>query len=173
MTQHWPYGEMGMAMQNPYWIINRNMFNNDRDRYMANAGLKYKVFDWMDISGRVRIDNANTRHTKKLYASTDAKFAQSKGYYGDRKDVDKQLYADFLVNINKRFNDFDLTANVGASIQDVSMDYVGAEGQLSMIPNFFTLHNVDLGQIIRASNRMVGKNKPNRYLPVRNWDGKA
>ena len=47
MTQHWPYGEMGMAMQNPYWIINRNMFNNDRDRYMANAGLKYKVFDWM------------------------------------------------------------------------------------------------------------------------------
>lgn len=145
MTQHWPYGEMGMAMQNPYWIINRNMFNNDRDRYMANAGLKYKVFDWMDISGRVRIDNANTRHTKKLYASTDAKFAQNKGYYGDRKDVDKQLYADFLVNINKRFNDFDLTANVGASIQDVSMDYVGAEGQLSMIPNFFTLHNVDLG----------------------------
>lgn len=66
MTQHWPYGEMGMAMQNPYWIINRNMFNNDRDRYMANAGLKYKVFDWMDISGRVRIDNANTRHTKNF-----------------------------------------------------------------------------------------------------------
>ena len=25
------------------------------------------------------------------------------------------------------------------------MDYVGAEGQLSMIPNLFTLHNVDLG----------------------------
>lgn len=31
---------------------------------MANAGLKYKIFDWLDISGRVRIDNAITRHTK-------------------------------------------------------------------------------------------------------------
>lgn len=144
MTQYWSYGEQGMAMQNPYWVTERNMFNNNRDRYMANAGLKYKVFDWMDVSGRVRIDNAITRHTKKLYASTDAKYAQSKGYYGDYTDIDKQIYADLLVNINKRFNDFDLTANLGASIQDLSFERNGAEGQISMIPNFFTLHNVDL-----------------------------
>lgn len=144
MTQYWPYGEMGMTMQNPYWITERNMFNNDRDRYMANAGLKYKVFDWLDISGRVRIDNAITRHTKKLYAGTDAKLSQSKGYYGDKTDIDRQTYADVLMNINKRFNDFDLTANIGASIQDIRFERNGAEGQLSMIPNFFTLHNVDL-----------------------------
>lgn len=144
MTQYWPYGEMGMTMQNPYWITERNMFNNDRDRYMANAGLKYKVFDWLDISGRVRIDNAVTRHTKKLYAGTDAKLSQSKGYYGDYTDIDKQTYADVLMNINKRFNEFDLTANIGASIQDIRYERNGAEGQLSMIPNFFTLHNVDL-----------------------------
>lgn len=144
MTQYWPYGEMGMTMQNPYWITERNMFNNDRDRYMANAGLKYKVFDWLDISGRVRIDNAITRHTKKLYAGTDAKLSQDKGYYGDKTDIDKQTYADVLMNINKRFNDFDLTANIGASIQDIRFERNGAEGQLSMIPNFFTLHNVDL-----------------------------
>lgn len=144
MTQYWSYGEMGLAMQNPYWITERNLFNNNRDRYMANVGLKYKVFDWMDVNGRVRIDNAITRHTKKLYASTDAKYAQSKGYYGDYSDVDKQVYADLLININKRFNEFDLTANIGASIQSISFERNGAEGQLSMIPNFFTLHNVDL-----------------------------
>lgn len=144
MTQYWPYGEMGMTMQNPYWITERNMFNNERDRYMANAGLKYKVFDWLDISGRVRIDNAITRHTKKLYAGTDAKLSQSKGYYGDYTDIDRQTYADVLMNINKRFNEFDLTANIGASIQDIRYERNGAEGQLSMIPNFFTLHNVDL-----------------------------
>lgn len=144
MTQYWPYGEMGMTMQNPYWITERNMFNNERDRYMANAGLKYKVFDWLDISGRVRIDNAITRHTKKLYAGTEAKLSQSKGYYGDYTDIDKQTYADVLMNINKRFNEFDLTANIGASIQDIRYERNGAEGQLSMIPNFFTLHNVDL-----------------------------
>lgn len=143
-TQYWPYGEMGLAMQNPYWVTQRNMFNNSRDRYMANAGLKYKVFDWMDISGRVRIDNAITRHTKKLYAGTEAKLSQTRGYYGDYTDIDKQIYADILVNINKRFKKFDLTANLGASLQELSSERNGAEGQLSMIPNFFTLHNVDL-----------------------------
>lgn len=151
MTQYWPYGEMGLSMQNPYWITERNLFNHDRDRYMANAGLKYKVLDWMDISGRVRIDNSITRQTKKLYASTDSKFAQNKGYYGDRKDIDKQVYADVLININKRFNEFDLIANLGASIQDIRYDCVGAEGQLSLIPNFFTLHNVDL----KANNSRI------------------
>lgn len=144
MTQYWPYGEMGMTMQNPYWITERNLTNNNRDRYMANAGLKYKVFDWLDISGRVRIDNAITRTTKKLYAGTEAKLSQDKGYYGDETKIDKQIYADVLMNINKRFNDFDLTANIGASIQDLSYERNGAQGQLSMIPNFFTLHNVDL-----------------------------
>lgn len=144
MTQYWSYGAMGMGMQNPYWTIERNLFNHNRDRYMANAGLKYKIFDWMDISGRVRIDQAITRYTKKLYAGTDAVYAESKGYYGDYTDIDKQTYADVLININKRFNEFDLTANVGASIQDIRFERNGAEGQLSMIPNFFTLHNVDL-----------------------------
>ena len=33
-TQYWPYGNQGLGMQNPYWIINRNMFNTDRDRYI-------------------------------------------------------------------------------------------------------------------------------------------
>ncbi len=141
MTQYWPYGEMGMGVQNPYWITQRNMFNNNRDRYMANAGLKYKVFDWLDISGRVRIDNAITRSTKKLYAGTDAKYAHNKGHYGDKTSSDKQIYADVLMNINKRFGEFDLTANLGSSIQSLSFDEMGLNGQL-VIPNFFTVHNL-------------------------------
>lgn len=144
MTQYWPYGEMGLSMQNPYWVTNRNIFKYDRDRYMLNAGLNYKIADWIDISGRFRMDNTNTRRTKKLYASTESKLSQSKGYYGDRKVVDKQFYGDLLININKRFNDFDIVGNIGASMQNLSKDEVGAEGQLSLIPNFFTLHNVDL-----------------------------
>lgn len=36
-TQYWPYKNQGLGMQNPYWIINRNMFNTDRDRYIYGA----------------------------------------------------------------------------------------------------------------------------------------
>ncbi|WP_195415103.1 SusC/RagA family TonB-linked outer membrane protein, partial [Bacteroides finegoldii] len=38
-TQYWPYGNQGLGMQNPYWIINRNMFNTDRDRYIISLSM--------------------------------------------------------------------------------------------------------------------------------------
>lgn len=144
MTQFWPYGNMGLGMQNPYWVINRNMFTTEKDRYMANAGLKYSVFDWLDVSGRVRMDNSVTTWDKKLYAGTDALYSESKGYYSSDKILEKQIYADLLVSINKHFNDFDLSANVGTSIHDSRSDSNGAKGQLNQIPNFFAFNNINL-----------------------------
>ncbi|RZK14397.1 MAG: SusC/RagA family TonB-linked outer membrane protein, partial [Flavobacterium sp.] len=40
-TQFWPYGDQGLSMQNPYWVTERNLFMNDKGRYMANGSLKY------------------------------------------------------------------------------------------------------------------------------------
>lgn len=42
-TQYWPYGNQGLGMQNPYWIINRNMFNTDRDRYIISLSMSASV----------------------------------------------------------------------------------------------------------------------------------
>ena len=70
-TQYWPYGNQGLGMQNPYWIINRNMFNTDRDRYIISLSMKWNITNWLNIIGRARIDNAYTDFERKLYASTD------------------------------------------------------------------------------------------------------
>lgn len=59
-TQYWPYGNQGLGMQNPYWIINRNMFNTDRDRYIISLSMKWNITNWLNIIGRARIDNAYT-----------------------------------------------------------------------------------------------------------------
>lgn len=68
-TQYWPYGNQGLGMQNPYWIINRNMFNTDRDRYIISLSMKWNITNWLNIIGRARIDNAYTDFERKLYAS--------------------------------------------------------------------------------------------------------
>ena len=78
-TQYWPYGNQGLGMQNPYWIINRNMFNTDRDRYIISLSMKWNITNWLNIIGRARIDNAYTDFERKLYASTDGLFAKSQG----------------------------------------------------------------------------------------------
>ena len=143
-TQYWPWGSQGYDMQNPYWIAYRNLMGTEKNRYMLNASLKMDITDWMNIVGRVRVDNTDSEYKKKLYAGTDELFSGEKGFYGQQKEDDKQLYADVLLNINKTFgSDYSLSANIGASISDASYDMQGYQGPLRDIPNFFAIYNID------------------------------
>ena len=113
-TQYWPYGNQGLGMQNPYWIINRNMFNTDRDRYIISLSMKWNITNWLNIIGRARIDNAYTDFERKLYASTDGLFAKSQGNYMNQEDKNTSTYLDFLVNVDKKFGEnYHLLVNLG------------------------------------------------------------
>ena len=59
-TMFWPQGEGDLRMQNPYWIAYRNLRLNQKKRYMLSAQLSYDITDWLNIAGRVRIDNSHT-----------------------------------------------------------------------------------------------------------------
>ena len=119
-TQYWPYGNQGLGMQNPYWIINRNMFNTDRDRYIISLSMKWNITNWLNIIGRARIDNAYTDFERKLYASTDGLFAKSQGNYMNQEDKNTSTYLDFLVNVDKKFGEnYHLLVNLGGSFYDV------------------------------------------------------
>ena len=71
-TMFWPQGEGDLRMQNPYWIAYRNLRLNQKKRYMLSAQLSYDITDWLNIAGRVRIDNSHTKYEQKLYASSNA-----------------------------------------------------------------------------------------------------
>lgn len=133
-TQYWPIGDEAMAMQNPYWINNRNLRENKKDRYMLNAGLSYQILDWLSISGRVRLDNSNNDYTEKFYATTNTQLTEksTRGLYGITKTQDKQLYADFLLNINKSFGEnWTLQANLGGSFSDIRSDAMKVRGPIA------------------------------------------
>ena len=133
-TQYWPIGSASMQMQNPYWVNYRNLRENKKDRYMLNAGLSYQILDWLSVSGRVRLDNSINDYTEKFYASTDDELTEgsSRGLYNIERTQDKQLYADFLININKTFGtDWSLQANVGGSFSDVREDIIKVRGPIA------------------------------------------
>ena len=112
-TMYWPYSNTGLdaLSQNPYWITNRNMFNTTQNRYIVSGSLKWKITDWINLSGRIRMDHADTDYERKLYASTPGLFCQSKGHYREQKMTNNALYADVLLNIDKQLSDdFRLTA---------------------------------------------------------------
>ncbi len=143
-TQFWPFGDLGFQAQNPYWIINRDFFNNDKRRYIVNTGAKYKLTNWMDVTGRVKYDNNTAVGEKKFGASTSGLFASPAGAYYQSTASTKQLYADLLLNINKSLsNDLTLTANAGGSFLDSKYDQVGYGGFLLSVPNLFSFSNVN------------------------------
>ena len=82
----------------------------------------------------MRQDTAANDYTEKCYASTNDQRTEgsSRGLYSITRTQDKQLYADFLVNINKTFGtDWSLSANIGASISDVREDAVQVRGPIA------------------------------------------
>lgn len=142
-TQYWPYGNQGLGMQNPYWIINRNMFNTDRDRYIISLSMKWNITNWLNIIGRARIDNAYTDFERKLYASTDGLFAKSQGNYMNQEDKNTSTYLDFLVNVDKKFGgNYHLLVNLGGSFYDEKYKSDTFEGNLVGVPNFFHPSNI-------------------------------
>jgi TonB-linked SusC/RagA family outer membrane protein len=145
-VQFWPYGDEGLSMQNPYWITERDNFINHKDRYMTNASLTYKLADWINLSGRAKMDKSSDRYEKKFNASTNTLFASDNGYYSLNEQATRQIYGEFLVNINKYFHHqmFGLTANVGANIEDVQFDQDLYGGKLQGVPNLFTYSNVNV-----------------------------
>ncbi len=143
-VQYWPYGDQGIDLENPYWIANREKFTSNKKRYMYHARLQYDILDWLNVAGRVRVDNTYTTHERKLYASTLELHTQSdKGSYSRSTEEYKQTYADVMVNVNKTLGDFNITANVGSSYEDHYTQGMGIGGKLFRVPNLFSAANFD------------------------------
>lgn len=157
-----PYSEqLGTSLfaENPYWVANRELFLANKKRYMFSAALKYDILDWLNISGRVRIDNTSSLLEEKMYASSTLLLATSnKGRYAASNYNYDQKYADVMLNANKYFGeDFNLTANFGASYNDRYNHGISIGGPLLHVPNLFSASNFDPSR--PGQGQMYGRSK--------------
>lgn len=144
-VQNWNYGD-ALKMQNPYWVAHRMNCTNKRSRYMVSGSLKYDILDWMNVTGRLRWDDAYTLQEDKRFASTLKLFAPSDyGFYGYDKINDQTLYGDLMLNINRTLGDFSISSNLGASMSRLSYHVSGFQGGLKAPSNVFTPNAIDYG----------------------------
>ena len=150
MEQFWSSDLEGgdLRMQNPYWIAYRNLRNTDKKRYLLSFSASYDILPWLNVTGRVRIDNMNSLYTQKLYASSNTTITDGgrNGHYTEARTYDSQTYADVMANINKTFgDDWSLQANLGASINNVKSDELSYRGpiQENGLPNVFNVFDLD------------------------------
>ena len=143
-VQYWPVADPVYASQNPYWTAYRNVATNEKSRYMFNVGLTYNITDWLNATARFRMDDTHVLFERKIYASSDDKFAEGKkGLYGYNNYEDRQEYADFMLNVNKHIADFSISANAGWNYSNYWALERGYKGTLLGVPNKFAASNID------------------------------
>lgn len=146
--QYWPYaGSTSTEVMNPYWITERTNMPNRKNRYTASAQFKYEIAPWVNISARAKYDRDNETRERQYYAGTNLLFTENSkyGYYAKTNIMGQQIYAELLASFNKYFADrtWDITANVGANLDErkYQSDWFG--GPLASVANLFTFANIN------------------------------
>lgn len=153
MVQNW-YTPLDDFTQNPYWILNRNMSTERRNRMMATGSVKFNITDYLNIQGRLSYDKTIDNYEQKFYASTTQVLVPQNGRYRKEDFDTRQFYGDLLANFNKTFGDFDVNATVGGSFTSFHASTLRLDSDKLglVIPNFFVPENVNGNGIQRMSN---------------------
>jgi len=152
-VQNWPstYFVNDLALQNPYWTANRDVFATQRNRILGSVTAKYNFTSYLNLQGRMKIDRTTDFGTDKIYATTIPILAKNSlnGAYTERNNLNSQTYADLLLNFNKTFDQFSLNATAGTSILNNKIRTTSIGGPLDTykIPNFFSLYNINPAQL--------------------------
>ena len=140
-TQNWPF--ITASNQNPYWVANRNLFDNKRNRTMVNLVAKYDITDWLNLQLRGNMDKTNDVNTRKYYVGTAVAYGGPNGGYNLLNRTLTEYYGDAILNASKSFDKISLNVLVGSSITDTRTNGESAGSTLLYIPNVFTIQNMN------------------------------
>ncbi|WP_211217472.1 SusC/RagA family TonB-linked outer membrane protein [Segetibacter koreensis] len=126
--------------QNAYWVINRTAINETRDRVMGFVSGKYKITDWLSISGRANLDRTFDRGEEQ-YSQGTVLWQQSGGNYSKNEIIVTAKWFDAMLEGNNTITkDLKVNYRVGGIFQDNKFDgNYQAAGGLN-ITNKFSLN---------------------------------
>ncbi|WP_342087065.1 SusC/RagA family TonB-linked outer membrane protein [Dyadobacter sp. OTU695] len=119
LQNYWNPGSNGG--QNPYWIKNRVLALDNRDRVYGFTSLNYKITPWFTLMGRAGYDKYIDKFEGKWYTNTYT-IADFGDYQTNWRD-NSELNLDLFGLVSKQFSeDFKLDATIGGNI--LKRDYV-------------------------------------------------
>ncbi|TSE07312.1 SusC/RagA family TonB-linked outer membrane protein [Aquimarina algiphila] len=128
-------------VQNPYWASERFRTFDRRNRILSSATVKYKIFDWLDITARAGIDHATTRTTQIEGFGTAF---TPLGSIEERENNITQVDADLILGINKNITeDISVKAFFGANKNTQRSDFLRLRGERFVIPFLEIIGNVE------------------------------
>ena len=123
---------------NPYFTRYENFENDNRFRTFGNTMLNYKVFDWLNIMGRVSLDSySETREERKAVSTVGVSLYNRKNL--NYQETNYDLMANLDKNISQSIN---LKGVLGTNIRKNHLEsiYAITNGGL-VVPRLYALSN--------------------------------
>jgi TonB-linked SusC/RagA family outer membrane protein len=126
--------------QNPYWLLNRTAINESRDRVIGFLSGRFKITDWLSISGRANLDRTFDRGEELNSQGTVLWGVPGGNYSKNSILVTNKWFDAMLEGNNKITNNLKINYRIGAILQDNKYDanYQSAGGL--NITNKFSLN---------------------------------
>lgn len=164
----WNWGGIGdnrpIFWNNPYFATYKNYENDSRTRVFGTVFGNYKITNWMNILGRVSMDNYNEQQEERVAIGS---VALSK--YNRYNRVYREFNYDLIANFNKTFSDmFKFTGLLGTNIRKQKIESIDAQtnGGLA-IANFYSLSN-SKNQLLAPTESYVNR-QVNGYFGQANF----
>ena len=132
-------------LENPYWIMNRDIYFEKKDRIIGLISGKYKFTEWLNLQLRGSIDKTMESTESKIYADSYYSTVGSNYITGSGTHYSSNIDAllSFKHDLGKMFS---LSGNLGGSIQEGR--YMGNSQNATGLykPNFFFMSNAKAAQ---------------------------
>ncbi len=146
--QNWAYQESGQ--NNPYWLLKQNSGVNREDRFFGNVTGTVDIYDGLSFQARIGMDFNKYESDARRYATTwipSGMEDYGRYWWGFSKTT--EIYTDYMLNYNKTFGDWDVSATagwVGHTTKGESKSYDSGNAtyyyanrqQLSTLVNYFS-----------------------------------
>ncbi len=135
----WP-STLSSIYQNPYWETYRTSINETRDRVVGFLTAKYKITNWLNLSGRANLDRTFDAGDNSVSLGTTL-WAKSGGDFQKRNITVTEKWFDVMLDgSNDITKNLKVTYRVGAILQDSKYDETDANANGLNITNKFSLN---------------------------------
>lgn len=123
---------------NPYWDIYENYEADQRNRIFGNISLNYKLTDWLELQGRVSVDNYNEFQEERRAVGSVGIASYSRF---DRRFNETNY--DFLATANRELSeDFELNALAGINLRKNTVSSVNSSTSGGLVvPRLYAISN--------------------------------
>jgi signal transduction histidine kinase len=115
-----PLNTRSKDLMNYYWDMFENSYDESEDRLMANMTLNFKFNEWLKLRARGGTDYTLAFYEQKVAYTKPKTLNANQGQYNVFDYNYRLWYADAVMTGNKKFGDFDLNLDLGATVQSTN-----------------------------------------------------